>query len=272
MIKFIYIVFFVLASLNSYGQDSITYNWTLHYSFPISENENWNVDGFENYYVSENDILHKYNKEGEQTYSLSVKSLGRMKQLFIVNAMKVVHFSEEQQTLCYFDNTLSSMDDCIDLSEEGVVYASLVCSSNQSNKIWVLDNLNSTLNLLSLDRMNQEQEIHNLKGILNMENISQMKESENRLYLLDKSKGIYIFGIYGSLIEFIPQESIQQFEVVGQTLFTLIENKLVIRALEFDESFTANLPVDEVIEIRHQNNMFYLRTKTNVHKFELVFL
>ena len=163
------------------------------------------------------------------------------------------------------------MDDCIDLAEEDIVNASIVCSSDQPNKIWVLDNLNLTLNLLSLDGLNQSQQIRNLKGILDMDNIVQMKESGNRLYLLDKSKGIYIFDMYGSLLEFVEEKSIQHFEVVGSTLFTLIDNSVHIHALDRDEFILVNLPLEDVIELRAENQLVYLRTKSNVHKYSLVF-
>lgn len=259
------------GSFNLFGQDSINYSWESRGVIQIGENDNWSVDAFENVFISDEGIINKYNNQQELLFSQSIRSLGRMTQLLMVNTMKLVHFSEDQQTLCYFDNTLSPMDDCVELSEEDIINASIVCSSNQPNKIWVLDNSNSTLNLLSLDRLNQKQQIKNLRGILDIGNVSQMLESGNRLYLLDKTKGIYVFDMYGSLLEFIKQESIQHFEVVGATLFTLVDNSLIVRAVEKDGEFTINLPVDEVLELKEENKMFYLRTKKNVHKFSLVF-
>ena len=75
------------------------------------------------------------------------------------------------------------MDDCVELSDEGVINASLVSGSSQPNKIWVLDNLNSTLSLFSLDKLIQEQQISNLKGTLNIENISDIKEHGSRVVI-----------------------------------------------------------------------------------------
>ena len=185
--------------------DSISYEWNKKMSYKIGEGEVWSIDGLENFYVSQNSLINKYDSVGVLKFSQSIKSLGRMTQIVPVNTMKLVHFSEEQQTLCYFDNTLSSMSDCIELSDKGIVNAVLVSASNQPNKIWVLDNLNSKLVLLALDNQSQPQEILNLRGVLDIEKISQIVEKNSRLFLLDQEKGAYVFDLYGSLIEFIPK-------------------------------------------------------------------
>ena len=241
-------------------------------SFEIEEGGEWTVDAFENVYISSRGIINKFDVKGTMTFSQSIKSLGRMTGLVLVNTMKLVHFSEEQQTLCYFDNTLSEMDDCVELSDHQIINASLVSSSSQPNKIWVLDNFNSTLNFLSLDRTIQSQRVANLRGVLNIQHVVQMIEYGNALYLLDDEKGIYQFDLYGSLVQFIPQENAKQFAIVGSTLYLLVENKMIIHALEFKEGFDIDLPIEEVLEIKEVNQSFFLRTKNKIYKFQLLFL
>ena len=269
--KTILIFFISTVTLFSFGQDSLGYVWKPKGELLIVESEFWEVDAFENIYTSTGNSINKYNQDAELQFSQSIKRLGRMSQLVLINTMRLIHFSEEQQTLCYFDNTLSEMDDCVELSDQGVVNASLVCGSSQPNKIWVLDNLNSTLSLFSLDKLIQEQEINNLKGILNIENISDIKESGSRLYLLDKTQGIYVFDLCGSLLDFIPKKSIQQFAVIGSTLYTLIAGDLKIVSIDTDEEISVKLPIDKVFDFQIQNGTFYLRANNSVHKFELVF-
>lgn len=267
------VLFFFLSTLSwtSLGQDSIAYEWKNKGEFQIAESALWEVDAFENVYASNGNSIKKFDQDANLQFSQSIKRLGRMSQLVLVNTMKLIHFSEEQQTLCYFDNTLSEMDDCVELSDEGVINASLVSGSSQPNKIWVLDNLNSTLSLFSLDKLIQEQQISNLKGTLNIENISDIKEHGSRLYLLDETQGIYVFDLYGSLLDFIPGKSIQQFEVVGSTLYTLMEGELKIRSIDTEEKISVKLPIDKVFDFQIQNGNFFLRAKNTVHKFELVF-
>jgi len=260
-----------MLSQFSFGQDSTSFEWKAEKSFEIDEESHWTVDAFENVFLSNDGAINKYNVEGKMIFSQSIKSLGRMSQLVLINTMKLVHFSEEQQTLCYFDNTLSEMDDCIDLSEFGIVNAFLVSSSSQSSKMWVLDNFNSTLSLLSMDGTYQSQKTFNLKGVLNMENITQIIERGNSLFVLDSRKGVYQFDLYGSLVRFIPLENVKQFTVVGKTLYMIADNQLIVHAIEFNDSFQIELPLGEIEEIKEVNRHFYFRTKTKVHKFELVF-
>jgi len=254
-----------------FSQDSTLYNWKEIRSFEIDEDSQWTVDAFENVYISNRGTINKFDIKGELRFSQSIKSLGKMTDLVLVNTMKLIHFSEEQQTLCYFDNTLSELDDCIELSDQGIVNAFLISSSSQPNKIWVLDNFNSTLSFLSLDRTIQSQKIINLKGVLNIQNVVQMLEYGNSLYMLDSEKGIYQFDLYGSLVQFIPQKNVKQFTIVGSTLYMLFENQLIIHAIEFNDSFRIDLPMTDVIELKEVNQSFFLRTNEKVCKFELVF-
>lgn len=266
------ITFFLLTYFYGCAQDdSIAYTWKKETRYSIEDSEVWSVDGLENFYVSKNGQIEKYDSVGVLKFSQSIKSLGRMSQMVPVNTMKLVHFSEEQQTLCYFDNTLSLMGDCIDLTIEGIVNAALVSKSNQPNKIWILDDLNSRLLLLSLDNLNQPQELINLSGILNINRIEQIAERGNRLFLLDQKKGVYIFDLYGSLLDFVPLESIQQLDANDETLFTLKNDMLVIRAISTGDSFSVKLPVGKVLEFAYRNRSFFFRTKKSVHKFELQF-
>ena len=263
--------FFYLVGFTSFGQDSIVPIWEESKIFSISVNEVWTIDAFENVYISHKGSINKFNSGGDLMFTQSIKSLGRMKQLSTINTMKLVHFSEEQQTLCYFDNTLTSMGDCLDLIDKDILNASFICSSSQPNKIWILDNVNSKLMLLSLDNTNQSQELKNLKGVLNIEQITQILESSNRLYVLDKNKGVYIFDMYGTLIQHIEEESIQQLAANEQTLFTLENGMLGVHTKNNKANFHVKLPIEGVVEMVYRNQHFYLRNAIGVHKYALQF-
>ncbi|MDX2360508.1 MAG: hypothetical protein QNK23_06860 [Crocinitomicaceae bacterium] len=262
----------LLLALSGHGfsqEDTFAFEWKEKMSYPIGEDEVWSVDVLENFYVSDRGLINKYDSLGTLRFSQSIKSFGRMTQLVPVSTMKLIHFSEEQQTLCYFDNTLTNIDDCIDLSDEDIENATLVCASNQPNKVWILDNLNSRLILLSLKNAEQRQELKNLRGVLNIEEVTQILQRSTRLFLLDPLKGVYVFDMYGTLLEFIPQESIQQLDANEHTLFTLTKDNMRIYSIKSGESTTLKLPIDGVLEFSYQNRCFFFRTATDVHKYEL---
>ena len=193
---FIVIVFVAVASV-VFSQDDLSFTWHNEINYEIGERETWSVDGLLNVYISKNGAIDKYDSVGTLKFSQSIKALGKMTQLVPINTMKLVHFSEEQQTLCFLDNTLSTLDDCIELIDKNVINASYISSSNQPNKVWVLDNLNSRLLLIPLEGNSQQQEIQNLKGILAIESITQIIERGNNLLVLDPEKGVYVFDMYG---------------------------------------------------------------------------
>ncbi len=252
-------------------EDSLTYQWSLKRTYAIEPDGVWSVDGLENVYISDFGLINKFDSAGVLKFSQSIKSLGRMTQLVPVNTMKLIHFSEEQQTLCYLDNTLSPLDDCIDLSMEGVVNAGLVSESSQPNKIWVLDNLNSRLLLLPLDNVYQLQEVANLRGVLDISNVSTLKERNNHVLLVDEDKGIYIFDLYGSLLEFIPGKNILDVDANEQMLFTLRKEGMDVRSFSTGEKIRIDLPVSGITGFSYRNRFFFFRTGKTVYKFALQF-
>ena len=229
----------------------------------------WSMDVLENYYVGNGNGIQKFDSTRTLKFKQSYKSLGNMTALVPINSMKLVHFSEEQQTLCYFDNTLATTESCLELSDKGIINASLVCKSNQPNKLWILDNVNSTLVLISLDASGQRQEIKNLRGILNVESVSQIIERNNQLMLVDPKKGIYIFDLYGSLLEFIERPAIIAIEANENALFMLQGDELIIRSFVSLEEWKTILPISGTDSFVFVKNHFFFGNEEGVHKFAL---
>ncbi len=113
--------------------------------------------------------------------------------------MKIAVFSEEQQQVCYLDNALGIQPECIELAETGVTLAQYVATSNQTDRIWVYDQLNSELQLITL-RSNQRQIIQNLRSLVDLGAITQLFEYENVLYIVDDTGQVASFDNYGTFI------------------------------------------------------------------------
>ncbi len=235
----------------------------------MEKGSTWSIDALENYYVANGNGIQKFDSTRTLKFKQSYKSLGNMTALVPINSMKLVHFSEEQQTLCYFDNTLAATEACVELSDQGIVNAALVGKSSQPNKLWVLDNANSTLVLLSLDATVQRQEIKNLRGILNLGSVSQIIERNNQLLLVDPQKGIYIFDLYGSLLEFIQRPNVTAIEATENALFILQGNELTIRSLQSLDEWKTPLPIEGITSIVFVRNHFFFGNGVGVHKFAL---
>lgn len=239
--------------------------------YTIPENAVWTVDGLENIIISERDRLTKYDKTGKLLFEQSQKLLGRFDKVELVNSLKFYGFSETQQLVCFFDNSLSMMEKCMDLSEYDLINVSTVASSGQSDKMWAFDQVNSTLHLLSFSGLLQSQAIKNLNGILNAENISQLIEWENKLFVLDNKKGIYVFDVYGTLIRFIEFENIKWIQVYNEHIICLRGNELKMISLQNEKSVVFPLNYPEVQNIFVDDDFVYLRTPKTVIKTQFIF-
>jgi len=262
--------FLLLMSQFSFAQDTVSVDWVLEHSYTVDSADTWSVDGLENVYISHKGVINKYDSVGVNKFTQSIKSLGKMEQFLPINTMKLVHFSSDQQTLCFFDNTLTRSQDCIDLAEHEIYNATRVAVSSRPDKLWVVDNINSELTLMDLTQnKNQEIQIENLRGVLDLNGISEIIERDNRLFILDEDRGVYLFDIYGSLIKFIQIKGIQDIDAIGQSLFMLDGSKLKVSNIRTADIQVLNLPQKDVIDFAVSNRAIFLRTKSNVYKYRL---
>jgi hypothetical protein len=184
--------------------------------------------------------------------------------------MKVIGFSEEQQAICMLDNTLTLGEDCIDLTKFDIGNASHIAVSAQSDKLWVVDQLNSRLLLLSLGNTNQYQEIKNLQGILNIAEIRSIKEVNNQLFLADSKGKIYQFDLYGSLLSVYESSVFLDFMLKDETLILLSEDQLILLNMLSNEKKIVNLPMKGILEVQLSGNFFYFRTENKILKYALI--
>lgn len=226
----------------------------------------------ENHYISDGLTMEKRDSTGGLRFKQSVRSYGNMSGIEPINSMKLALFSEEQQTICFFDNTLTSYQDCIELIDNDIVNARLVCTSSQSDRMWVLDQVNSTLSQLVFNGSSKGISVENLAGILDVNEITQMMERNENLYLLDQQRGIYEFDLYGSFIDFYPCENVLQFDISENTLFLLMNNGFKLQSMLIEENIEIDVPVARAFEFKIASKSVFFRTIQGVHKFELHFL
>lgn len=260
---------FLLIFFSSFAQETDSVKWVKLHELPIGSEEIWSVDVLGNVYITANKTIEKFDSVGVKKFSQSIKSLGRLKQIEPINTMKVLTFSEEQQMICVLDNTLTLSENCIELNDFDIGNATMIAASGQPDKVWVVDQLNSKLILLSLGGTNQFQEIKNLRGILNITAIVSIKEVENQLYLASSDGKIYLFDLYGSLLNVHDLHAFTSFFVKNDALIGLNGKQLTIHKIEDAMQTTFDLPIDGVEEIALTGNFFYFRTENKILKFTL---
>jgi hypothetical protein len=215
-------------------------------------------------------MITKFDSTGAKKFSQSIKSLGQVKEILPINTMKLVLFSEDQQVLCLLDNTLTMSEDLVDLSDYTIVNASLVTTSSQPEKIWVLDQLNSRLLLLDLAGKMQFQEVRNLKGVLNLADISRIVENNGHLFLIGSGK-FFEFDIYGTLLNELDfgMDALTIVDCIpsGKRFYWLENNELISQDLNGSNEKAVKVPVEQVVEFKKVGDIYYFRTADKIFKY-----
>lgn len=267
--KIILLILFCIVSFGSFTQKK--YEWIEKEKYTIDSLDIWTVDVLGNTYITKKEAINKYDSIGNLKFSQSQKSIGRLSIIQPINTMKLVAFSEEQQMFCFLDNTLTPYESCIELIDQNIGNATKFTTSSQPDKFWVYDQLNSRLHLLSLDETDQAQEVENLRGILNTNQISDMLEQNNLLYLVDSLQGIFILDMYGSLVNMIKRIGIKDIQVDNDYIYLLEKNEIFILNMDAMELMKMSCPIDGVIEFRKTKSCFYFRTTKEIKKYQLLF-
>jgi hypothetical protein len=194
--------------------------------------DTWTIDGQNNLFVVSENNIQKKAINGEQRFNQTFKSLGNIQSISPINAMKILVFSDVQQSIAIVDNTLSQQGDIIDLSELGFSNVVFICASNRPNLIWVFDQFRSSLNLVDFQKSQILQSIQNVE--LKGNSILDMKEYQDHLYVLF-SDGM--MNRYDFLLNFsgtYALENCQQFGFWNQQIVCLDKNATSLHFIPVD--------------------------------------
>lgn len=261
---------FILSSFQLIAQND-SLSWKKGFEKEIGVNEIWTNDVIGNLYITRKNIIEKYDSTGRLLFSQSIRSIGKIKEMAPINAMKLAVFSEDQQSLCILDNTLSLSEKCSDLSDFDIELGVHFAVSAQTDRIWVLDQPNSRLLLVSLGRTATSQEVKNLKGVLEINDVLDITEYNNDLYLTDRGKGVFRFDRYGSFIDLYSTEDCEHVSVVDGNMLTLCSGQITITELQSGKKVTLPVPIDGIKSFRNYGNSFWFRTENKVINYHLSF-
>lgn len=195
MRSYLFFTFFLFTFSSLQAQT----NWSKGWETELTENAVWDADQAGNVYLYDKEVIRKIDTTGVTRLTQSAKSFGNIRKIDASNWLKIAVFSEEQQTVCYLDNALAIQPNCIELAEKGVMLAVNFSTSIQTDRIWIYDQLNSQLQLITL-RSNQGQIVQNLRSLIDLGNVEQLFEYQNVLYIADDAGQVALFDNFGSFV------------------------------------------------------------------------
>ncbi len=232
----------------------------------VSNVSAWDIDEFGNTILVEANQLKKYDIKRNLLFTQSIKTVGKITKLDARNPMKILFFSEDQQLVGVLDNSLTFQGENFDLSLYGLSYVQAFSSSFQNNKFWVYDQDNSKLELLSINNQ-QSVKIENLKSLLGFNEVTQLIEEGNFLYLFDKTKGIYKLDNYGNLIDFISIQTGTYITIEKNIIYVLCGNQIRAYSEKEPIPLVLTLPKSDIVQFKKQGAFFYFLQKNKLSKF-----
>lgn len=262
MRAYLILVLLVLGSSWTHAQ------WTFKDTLKLPNGSIWEADLIGNVYIAKADLIEKIDTAGRKQFSQSIKSLGNISQIQPINTMKILLFSAEQQSFTLIDNTLSTANSSYDLNDFNFGYVPFVAISAQPNKLWVYDQLNSKLVFLDYARSGQRQEIENLRGLLGAAELTWMKESGNKLFVLDSKNVLYVFDLYGSLLRSVPLKE-RKLETIQEGKTYVSDDKGFYVLDQQNENYLkVALPVSTFSKIAWRHKILFVQQGQNLLEFK----
>lgn len=233
----------------------------------------WDIDPMNQSIIYQNQNIQKRDAKGQIMLQESIKSLGNIQKIDAQNPLKIALFSEDQQSICFLDNALALQNDCIYLSDLNISLAASMSASIQTDRIWIYDEPNSTIELITL-RNSQGQIVQNVKGLLNMKSIVNIQEIDNRLYLFDEENQVAWFDQFGNFIDVAtltpnkPIYPIQDYFLIaeGKNIQTVNLNS------EFVSFFFAGdaLLDSKVLKMEVSGERLYIQTQRTLYCYKIL--
>ena len=265
-ILFVYFIFFVNHS-QIIIEDNEEKNFTFLKAFSV-----WNIDELQNVYLIQGNTLIKCDSSGKQLFSQSIKSIGNVAQIEPINALKIAVFSEEQQSICLFDNTLTLNGECNYLDKYGIRNEKLISRSNRPNLFWIYDQFNSTLLLIDIISNKTIQKVDNIKGLIlkgEEENeVEKIQEFNNHLYLFDSKETIYEFDQLMTLSGEFKKHS-KKIAFWENQLIEMEGNKTWITSLINKEIKTYTSTDRNPKDIKIKGKFLYMNIENKILRFAL---
>ena len=231
-----------------------------------AKTSNFRIDPLGYLIFFEKDAVYKMDTSKNLLFQQSLKSYGEITDMDVINPMKYLVFFREQQAIGFFDNTFTPYQTGTRLSDLQVSYATLVCYSMQFDRFWVFDQDNSKLILFNTDGK-RSLETENLNGLIGLQDPIQMLERNGHLYIVDKDKGVFIFDMFGSLINFIPVKGIQWIQVDTDNFYYVLDKNLGVHNFRTKSSFKIPLILNFQSLFQIVKGKFYLTIGKEMHQY-----
>jgi hypothetical protein len=213
--------------------------------------------------------IRKWDNEGKpKEYNNSI-SLGRLGELDVEDPLKLLAFYPDYNTVLILDNRISEQRR-LDLTSAGLFQLPGICHSFDDH-IWVYDPNNLKLKKLNMN-LKVTANSPDLSLILGYSpEISKIREHANKLYLLEREKGILIFDTYAQFDKQVSLKNIKDVIVNTDYLFYYKEGLFIYHLKSLMEVCLYDSPIANFIQLSVKGDRLAVLRKNHLDLYEIQF-
>ena len=241
--RFIYVIaIFLLVLFFSFSTKAQSLDTTFQVVDSFSIHTTFlTTDALQQIYIAtdEGKII-KLSKEGKKLFEYNNRRLGQVRTIDATNPFNILVYYSDLATIVLLDRTLSAIKE-INLFDLNIFEVQAIGLSND-NLIWIYDPIESQLKKINNEGDILFQSRHLNQAVKSTLNINFLIERNNRLYLNDPSKGIFVFDNFGQLQEQLPITGLHQFQLLQEQLIYLKDGLIHYYNLETGETQISENP------------------------------
>ncbi|MCB0491949.1 MAG: hypothetical protein KDC93_05980 [Cyclobacteriaceae bacterium] len=210
--KYLTVLVLVIAQLHSFAQlNKIT-------DLSLSNVSTASVDRLGNFYfVLPSGAMQKYDPDGNLLDEVK-DGVVPLTLLEPWNPLKVFTYSNKNRVIKHWDHHLALLEEK-PLEPSLSITPQLVCPANEIHKAWILDVADFTIKKVNLETNQIEIDAPiPLQWATDDSNYVFMREYQNRIFLINKNKGILMLNMLGKFITSIEIKGLEFFNFMGEEL------------------------------------------------------
>ncbi len=256
--KSLFLSFFLLCSINMFGQKTITA--TLQQQDSLAVDQFVAMDNFGALYIIQHNILMKRLDGKEWQYNNF--QLGKITSVDILNPLKITLFYEDFNTVIVLDNTLNEIKRTDFNIIEDFKNLAAATTANDRN-LWVFDT-----NTQQLEVYNYVQQKTPVQNLPIPEKFITLKSNYNFCRVLTETK-LYLYNIYGSLLSEKTVEGVTDFDMTNEEIIFLKDQQL--HYSKDDEVYLINIPSDgiDIKQFSLHDDILYIYDGIVLYRFQL---
>lgn len=165
------------------------------------------------------------------------------------------------------DNYLSENGSSLDFQDLGYDQISFACQSREKG-IWLFDPTRQRLLKLSSSFEVQQESINIGQWLGKSIQPSFMVEQNNRLYIKDQEKTVYIFDHFGTYMKKIKLESSNAIQILEGMINFIEEDRFCQYQLKYMETYCKDLPKESLQIGRIEKERLFLGDSTQVFIYQ----